>query len=209
MNIILAEDQPLILTSLQLLLSKEEDIEVLGTAENGEEALSLCRRFHPDVAVLDIRMPVMSGLKAAEIIKKETPDTAVLLLTTFEEPDAISRAVQIGVDGFLLKDVEPSMFITALKALEGGLMVLHPAVRPFLESRNREAGKRQVNHYGLTCRDLEIMEAIVSGLGNKEIAAREGCSEGTIKNRVSSILSKMGLTARTQIAVQALKENLI
>lgn len=209
MKIILAEDQPLILSSLQLLLSKEEDIEVAGTAENGERALDLCRKIRPDVAVLDIRMPKMSGLKAAEHIKKEYPGIAVLLLTTFEEPEAITRAVNIGVDGFLLKDVESSVFITTLRALAGGLMVFHPAVRPFLDSRNRDAGKKQAGIYGLTEKDLQIIEAIVNGLGNKEIAYQEGCTEGTVKNRVSGILNKMGLSARTQIAVKALKEDLI
>jgi len=209
MKIILAEDQPLILSSLQLLLSNEPDIDVAGTAADGERALDLCRKIRPDVAVLDIRMPGISGLKAAEIIKKDYPETAVMLLTTFEEPEAISQAVKIGVDGFLLKDVEPQMFITALRALEGGLMVLHPAVKPFLDSRNKEAGKEQVTRYGLTRKDLKTIEEIVNGLSNKEIAAIYKCTEGTVKNRVSAILGKMGLAARTQIAVKALKENLI
>ena len=210
MKIILAEDQPLILESLKMLLSGEKDIQVTGTACNGKEAWALCRELEPDVAVLDIRMPLLSGLDVAQKIKEEGYKIPVLLLTTFEEPEAITRALEIGVEGFLLKDVEPIMFITALKALHGGLIVLHPAVRSYLTGRKISSSlKKMPPPYGLTEKDLSVIEAIVQGLGNKEIALRENCTEGTIKNRVSSILNKMGLSARTQIAVRALQEDII
>lgn len=210
MTIVLAEDQPLILTSLELLLSQAEDVAIVGTATRGDEALVLCLDKKPDVAVMDIRMPHMTGLEAARELKKQCPALPVLLMTTFEEPDAMAEALQIGVEGFLLKDVDPGVFICSLRALAGGVCVYHSALKPILGGKlPRRPRENPALKYGLTPRDLDMVEYIVQGLGNKEIAAREGCSEGVIKNRISSILNKMGLNARTQIAVRALREELV
>lgn len=208
-RIVLAEDQPLILESLKLLLDDDSGIEVVATAGDGRLALEAIRNHRPDIAVLDIRMPVLSGLDVVAMIKEDGPACPVLLLTTFDEPETVQIALNAGVEGFLLKDVEPGMFILAVKAICGGLTVFHPVIRSYFSRSAASAARPLENNYQLTSRDLAVIEAIVQGMSNKEIADRDGCAEGTIKNRVSSILGKMDLNARTQIAVAALKENLI
>ncbi len=205
-KILLAEDQPLILSSLKLLLSKETGIEVIATASNGKEAMDKIAENKPDLVVLDIYMPEMDGIETAEKSIQSFPDIPVILLTTFENPDSIHRAIDIGVSGFLLKDIEPEVFIAALKAVAGGLTVYHKSILPYHTAPPPEPAK---NSYGLTEKDLKIIGYITQGMSNKEISFIENSSEGTVKNRVSSILNKMSLQARTQIAVTALKEGLV
>ena len=210
MKIILAEDQPLILSSLKILLSEKDGIEVAATASNGVEALARISEHKPDIAVLDIYMPQMDGIETAKRAMQAFPDLPVVLLTTFDNPDSIRKAIEIGVAGFLLKDIEPTVFIKALKAVAGGLIVYHPGIQPYLNTNLPiPESLPPNNHYGLTQKDLIIIGYIVQGMSNKEISYLENNSEGTIKNRVSSILSKMSLQARTQIAVTALKEKLV
>ena len=207
-RIVLAEDQPLILESLKILLGEDPSVAVVSAVTDGSSALEAIRSCKPDVAVLDIRMPVLSGLEVAQAVKEEGLQIPILLLTTFDEPESAQTALNAGVEGFLLKDVEPETFILAVKAVHRGLTVFHPAIRAHLSLKpnHRSVAGRD---YGLTDRDLCIVQAIVQGLSNKEIADKDGCTEGTVKNRVSSILGKMNLNARTQIAVTALRENLI
>lgn len=210
MKIILAEDQPLILSSLKILLSEEEDIEVAATASNGVDALSLISEHQPDIAVLDIYMPQMDGIETAKKVMDAFPHIPVVLLTTFDNPDSIRKAIEIGVAGFLLKDIEPAVFINALKAVAGGLIVYHPGIHPYLNINLPVPGTcPSDNNYCLTKKDLTIISYIIQGMSNKEISYLENSSEGTIKNRVSVILGKMSLQARTQIAVTALKEGLV
>ena len=210
MKIVLAEDQPLILSSLKILLSEEKGIEVTATASNGADALARISELQPDIAVLDIYMPQMDGIETAEKVMKAFPHIPVVLLTTFDNPDSIRKAIEIGVAGFLLKDIEPTVFINALKAVAGGLIVYHSGIQPYLNTNLPVPGSCPPdNDYCLTKKDLTIISYIVQGMSNKEISYFENSSEGTIKNRVSTILSKMSLQARTQIAVTALKEGLV
>lgn len=206
-TIVLAEDQSLIRDSLKTLLSARPGLEVTAAAADGNEALKLCRQLEPDLAVLDIRMPGMNGLEVASALKKENSPCRVVLLTTFEEDSVFSRALAEGVEGIFLKDVDPDLFALALEAVARGLLVYHPAVKKQLVSREPENhGARQ---FGLTDRDMVLIRYIAEGHGNKAIGALMDCSEGTIKNRVSSVLGKMGLEDRTQIAVYAIRHNLL
>lgn len=210
MKIILAEDQPLILSSLKILLSEEDEIEVVATASNGVDALVLISEHQPDIVVLDIYMSQMDGIETAERTMQSFPHIPVVLLTTFDNPDSIRKAIEIGVSGFLLKDIEPSVFINALKAIAGGLIVYHPIIQNYLNANLLiPAALPSENDYCLTKKDLTIIGYIVQGMSNKEISYLEKSSEGSIKNRVSTILSKMSLHDRTQIAVTALKEGLV
>ena len=207
-SIVLAEDQQLIRDSLGLLLSEGDEFHIAGFASNGVDGVELCRHHTPDIALLDIQMPVMGGIEAAKIIKKKLPDCRVVLLTTFEEDEKIEKALEAGVDGYLLKDIEPDLFRLALRGIKEGLHIYHPHPGGYLNKGNRlDTVKR--DEMGLTERDMAFIKLLTEGLGNKEIAQRENCSEGTVKNRVSSILNKMGLQARTQIAVYAIKNNLV
>ncbi len=207
-RIVLAEDQSLIRDSLTALLSEGGDFQIAGSAANGIDALDLCRRLKPDLALLDIRMPLMDGLETAERIRKEGLPLKIVLLTTFEEEESLQRALRLGVEGYLLKDIEQDLFRLALRGILGGLHIYHPRPETFLGGERKPDRNRMID-LGLTDRDMALIELITEGLGNKEIAQRENCSEGTVKNRVSSILNKMGLQARTQIAVYAIKNNLL
>jgi len=212
-RIVLAEDHPLILSSLSGLLQAEPDIEVATTCADGAEAARAVEALRPDVAVFDIRMPGLSGLDAAERLAASAPEVPVLLLTTFEEPAAIRAALRLGVRGFVLKDVEPAVFVLAIRSAAAGLFVYHACVAPFIADAERlrpaSAHDSRDEPYGLTETDLRVVAYIAEGMSNKEIAEADRCSEGTVKNRVSSILSKMGLQARTQIAVTAIKKGLV
>jgi DNA-binding NarL/FixJ family response regulator len=207
-TILLAEDQNLIRDSLKSLLSEQEDFSVIATASEGAEALELCRKLKPDIALLDIRMPRLTGLQVASAVQEEALGCRVVLLTTFEEEQVFSDALSLGVEGIFLKDIDPDLFTLSLRAIARGLLVYHPIVKKQLSRREHETGS-QAHRFGLTGRDLMLIRLIAEGLGNKGIASQLGCSEGTVKNRVSSILGKMGLEDRTQIAVYAIRNRLI
>lgn len=207
-RIVLAEDQSLIRDSLKTLLESQEDLIVIGTAGDGIEALELCRSFKPDIALLDIRMPRLSGIKVAESLRKEKALCRIVLLTTFCEEKAFSQGLSLGVEGIFLKDIEPELFADSLRAIARGLLVYHPAIASALRSAEKKQAD-QATVLGLTEKDMIIIKLIAGGESNKGIAFQLGCTEGTVKNRVSSILSKMSLEDRTQIAVYAIRNNLL
>ena len=209
-SIVLAEDQSLIRDSLKSLLSSHEDLEISATAGDGIEALDLCRSLRPDIALLDIRMPGMNGLEVAAAIRKEELPCRIVLLTTFEEGEVFSEALALGVEGIFLKDIDPDIFAQSLRIIAGGLLVYHPVLKKQLSAHGPEKKQNGLaKEFGLTERDLMLIRLIAEGLGNKRIADRLGSSEGTVKNRVSSVLGKMGLEDRTQIAVYAIRNGLI
>jgi len=209
-SIVLAQDQSLIRDSLKSLLSIQEDLEICATAGDGTEALALCRSCRPDIALLDIRMPGMNGLEVAAAIREEDLPCRIVLLTTFEEGEVFSQALTIGVEGIFLKDIELEMFAQSLRLIARGLLVYHPVLRKQFSEYDPEKKRNSLaENFGLTERDLMLIRLIAEGLGNKGIADRLDSSEGTIKNRVSSVLGKMGLQDRTQIAVYAIRNGLI
>lgn len=208
-RIIFAEDQQLIRESVRVLLDGDPELSILDTAANGKEALDLCRDKRPDIILMDVGMPVMDGLEASRRIRAEELDVKIVLLTTFPDAQMVSEAISLGVDGFLLKDVAPKVFVTAIRAIANDLVVFQEALKPQLAAGRAPRPGLIPADLGLTEKDIDYIRHIVDGLGNKEIAFREGCSEGTVKNRVSAILAKLGLDARTQIAVYAIKHGLI
>lgn len=210
---ILADDHPLILSSLRVLLEAEADLEVVGEARNGNDALALADRLRPDLAILDYRMPGMNGLELTRELRGRPYTTPVLLLSTFDDEETVREALRSGAGGFLIKDVEPAVLLCAARAVARGLRVFHPCVDeslvPASEPIGAEARRLSADRYGLTDKELEVVRFIVQGLSNKEIAGTQGSTEGSVKNRVSLIMGKMGLQARTQIAVRALREGLV
>lgn len=208
-RIIFAEDQQLIRESVRVLLDGDPELSILDTAANGKEALDLCRDKRPDIVLMDVGMPVMDGLEAARRMREEGLDIKIVLLTTFPDARMVSEAIAMGIDGFLLKDVEPQVFVQAIRAIASGLVVFQEALKPQLAAGRITPQGVIPAELGLTEKDIDYIRHIVDGLGNKEIAFREGCSEGTVKNRVSAILAKLGLDARTQVAVYAIKHGLV
>jgi DNA-binding NarL/FixJ family response regulator len=204
-KLLIADDDSLIRESLKIIIGMDEEFEVLECVENGQEAVEYCKKNAVDVALLDIRMPVLNGVQAIKEITKST-ETKCLILTTFDEDEFISDAMQFGAKGYILKNNSPDKIKDAIKVVNSGSTVLQDVimnkVMGGLEKSNNKFDKSL-----FTDRELEIIESISEGLSNKEISAKLFISEGTVKNYISTILSKTNLEHRTQIAIYYIKGN--
>jgi len=218
---ILADDEPLVLGGLSMLLSVDPDIEVVAQVGDGQAAVRAVEEFHPDVAVLDVRMPIMDGVEATRRITSgelddDTHDPAspsVLVLSTFNIDEAVFAALRAGASGFLLKDAAPRDLRTATKAVAAGNAWLDPAVARNLiaefAARPDSALPPPEDLRLLTPREREVLILMAHGLNNGEIAAHLVVGEGTVKTHVSRILMKLGLRDRTQAVVMAYRSQLI
>jgi len=210
MKIIIVDDQNIMLQGLSMIVSKDEDIEVVGLASNGEEALSLCARHKVEVVLMDIRMPVMNGVEATKLIKGQYPETKVLILTTFNDDEFIFGSLQNGASGYLLKDASPSEIIQGIKTVHEGGTLINPEVATKVVRRLSEVKKATVDERTktLTQREEDICHYLGEGLNNKEIGENLYISEGTVKNNITRILDKLNLRDRTQLALFSVKNNL-
>lgn len=197
-KIIIADDDRLILDSLGMIFSLEPDLEVVGLAADGNEAVFLCRRHKPDIVLMDIRMPQCDGIQATRMIKSELGQTRVVMLTTFNDEEYISAALQAGAEGYLLKSAPADGIIERLRAVNSGATVLEGSVAAQLTARGRD--KRTIPT--LTERENEVTYLIAQGYSNKEIAHLCHLGEGTVRNTISVILEKLSLRDRTQLAVR-------
>lgn len=203
-TVMIADDDAIVREGLKLMIGTQEDMLLLGVAEDGREALALCREHRPDVAILDIRMQGMDGLEAAERILEETLSQP-LLLTTFDEEDFILRALQVGVSGYILKNSPAERIMSAVRAVAAGAAVFQQDILEGISDRLEKTKQDGRTFFeGLSKRELEVVELIAKGYSNQEIAETLYLSNGTVRNHVSLILEKTGLSHRTQIAVQYL-----
>ena len=201
MNIVIVDDDRFVSGALKTILEVSEEITVDAVGEDGAEAVALYRRHRPDVLLMDIRMKEMSGLEAAEKILEEFPDAKILLLTTFSDDDYIVRALRLGAKGYLLKQDYASI-LPALQAVDSGQTVFGREVvskLPNLFHPQKESYDYRARD--ISPRELEIIRLIAEGLSNREIASELFLSEGTVRNYLSSILDKLSLRDRTQVAV--------
>jgi DNA-binding NarL/FixJ family response regulator len=203
-RVILADDDALVLQGLTAILSSFEDVELVGTASTGGEAVALCRRERPDVAVLDIRMPGLDGIQVTELLIAEQL-AAPLLLTTFDEPDLIVRALEVGACGYVLKNSPIQRLRLAIITVAEGGTVFSPDVLDFI--RTQVHVSKQDVFTPLTEREHEVVALVAEGLSNEQIAKRLFIAHGTVRNHISTILEKTGLEHRTQIAVRYLVAN--
>jgi DNA-binding NarL/FixJ family response regulator len=199
-RVVLADDDALVLQGLTMIFSSFEDVELVGTAASGAAALALCRAEHPDVAVLDIRMPGLDGIECARALIAEGL-AAPLLLTTFDEPDLITRALEVGACGYVLKNSPVQRLHSAVVTVAEGGTVFSPDILDFIRDHLRAPTLDGV-FSGLTEREREVVALIAEGLSNEQIARRMFIAHGTVRNHVSAILDKTGLEHRTQIAVR-------
>ncbi|AKL95962.1 two component transcriptional regulator LuxR family [Clostridium aceticum] len=195
MKILIVDDDLLVCQSLQILLSREEDMEVMATASNGAEAIACCQSALPDVVLMDIRMPVMDGIQATRQIKKDWPQVRVMMLTTFQDEQNIRLAILAGAEGYLIKSTEVSSMAQQLRTLFSGTSVLDADVLKSLMQPEREGFEE------LTPREKDILELVVQGLSNREIAEHLFLTEGTVRNTLSIILEKLQVRDRTQLAI--------
>ena len=208
-NILLADDHKMIREGLKQLLEMYDDIKVVGEAGDGFECLNLADKTHPDVILLDINMPVMNGIEVLQEIKKKNISVKVLVLTVHNEVEYLLKAVDIGVDGYIMKDAESAELKKAINCIIQGETYIQPSLVPALNSRlvSRDIDKEKIN--SLTKRELEVLIEVANGMFNKEIATSLNISERTVKNHISNIFKKIDVSDRTQAAVFAIKNNLI
>lgn len=210
-RVLLCDDQPIVTEGLRVILRQAGDIEVVAVAENGQEAIEQVSQLHPDVVVMDLRMPVMNGIQATARIRQEHPATRVLVLTTYDDDEWVFDAIRAGAAGYLLKDAPREQLIAAIRGTADGGTHVDPKVagklfRFVAQPANAPTGRLDV---GLNPREREILELIAEGLSNAEIAERLFLSKGTVQNYVSAIFAKLDVTDRTQAAILALRYGLV
>jgi DNA-binding NarL/FixJ family response regulator len=215
-RVVLAEDQPMVRAGFRALLDSRSDIEVVGEAATGAEALEQVRALHPDVVVMDIRMPEMDGLEATRRITSDPAltETRVLVLTTFELDEYVFGALDAGASGFLLKGGEPADLVNAIRVVAGGDSLLAPSVTSRLietyVSRPRRSTETEHDGLGeLTTREREVLGLIATGLTNAEIAKALQLSPLTAKTHVSRILMKLGARDRVQLVIIAYQAGIV
>ena len=200
MKLIIADDDILISDSLKIYIELDNDIEVIGTAKNGQEVISLCEKAIPDVILMDVRMPIMNGVEAAKIVKNRWPELHIVMLTTFNDNELIKEALAAGVDGYLLKSTPADGIVERIKAIGKGAFVFDTKVMENICSISSQMNVK-IKDEALTRRELEILYLVAQGYSNKEIADSIHLSEGTVRNFISAILGKLNLRDRTQMAV--------
>ncbi len=214
-KVIIADDQRLMREGLQTIIDLEDDMQVLGTAANGREALQLCRELTPDIVLMDIRMPEMDGVEATAIIAAEGIAAGVIMVTTFDDDELIIKALKAGAKTYLLKDLPSEKLLATIRSIYRGDIVLQPEIAAMLVERasGTTAVGEEVRGEGaieaLTAREKDILALMVQGLTNSDIAAKLFLSEGTIKNQVSNIYAKLGTSDRTQAVLLAMNHKLI
>lgn len=198
-RILIADDQLLIRDSLRIILDAEPDLKVVGTAENGEEAIGLVRTQQPDILLLDIEMPVLSGIEALKVIKKERPETIVLMLTTFDPDEYIFGAFENGADGYLLKDLSGRQLVDRIRDAAAGDVLIPASIAARLIAQiPRETRRQSLEDYGLTAREMEIAGFVKRGYDNHKIANTLQISQGTAKNYISILYSKLEVKNRKE-----------
>lgn len=204
-TILIVDDHSVVRQGLRMFLQIDKDLEIVGEASNGEEAVALARELAPDIVLMDLLMPGMDGIEATSVIRKELPDTEVIALTSIATDQMIIGAMRAGAIGYILKETGGDDLRQAIKAAAAGQVLLSPQVAAHLVGSYREPPSSNT----LTKRELEVLGYLANGESNKEIADHLFVSEETIKTHVSNILGKLGMTSRTQAALHAIRIGLI
>jgi DNA-binding NarL/FixJ family response regulator len=204
-NILLVDDQNLIRQGLKALLELEPDLQIIGEAENGQIAIDLAKELQPNVILMDIRMPIMDGVMATKEICRQFPDVNILILTTFDDDNYVSAAIEYGAKGYLLKDTPSEEIAAAIRAVDRGYTHLAPGMmEKVISGRVHEPETALPTELAdLTPRELEVLKLIAAGANNREIAQKLYISEGTVKNHVTNLLNRLNLRDRTQAAILA------
>jgi DNA-binding NarL/FixJ family response regulator len=218
-RVMIVDDQALIRESLELMLGLKEGIEVVGAAKDAEEAIAMARERRPDIVLMDVRLPGMDGVACMERILSERAECSVIVLSTFDDDEYVFRALRSGARGYLLKTIPTDELVSAIRTVHGGGVLMNPEVamkvfdhfsrskarrdEPDARSPNGPEANATEAPACLNRSELAIVGLIGEGMSNKEITARLGLSEGTVRNYISNILSKLGLRDRTQIAIWA------
>ncbi len=211
-RVVIADDQELLRKSLGRIIGISDDIEVVGLAENGKEAVEICLELNPDVLMLDIEMPIMNGIEALELIKQRLPDIKVIILTTFDNTEYILEAFLQSADAYVSKEIAPDDIINTIKCVNNNLAVIDSSVKKLMIDRFKNAKKILASKTAvlddLTEEENYIIKLIVDGKSNQSIASELKYSQGTIKNKIGKIYDKLGIDDRLQLAVYAVEHGL-
>jgi two-component system NarL family response regulator len=200
-RIIVIDDQAVVRQGFVALINTVGDMEVVAEGINGQQAIDLYRQHKPDVMLIDLRMPIVTGVEAITTIRQDFPDARLIVLTTYDGDEDIYRSLQAGAKGYLLKDMFFEELEAAIRSVHAGSRCIPAAIAERLADR--------MTGSALTARELEVLELIVKGQSNKEIGASLRISEATVKSHINSVLSKLGVTDRTQAATTALQRGLV
>jgi NarL family two-component system response regulator LiaR len=205
-KVMLVDDHMVVRSGLSTVLSVYDDLKLVGEAGDGEEAIRLCERLQPDVILMDLLMPKMDGVTAIKTIRARWPQIQIIALTSFKEKEYVEGALKAGANGYLLKDVSAQELVNAVRRATAGQPSLSPEAAQVLIQNVNEPSQP---HTDMTDRELEILALMVEGLSNNEIAERIIVSPSTVKFHVSNILSKLGVTGRTEAVAIAVKHHLV
>jgi NarL family two-component system response regulator LiaR len=207
-RVLVVDDHLVVRTGIRALLATEPDIEVVGEAGDGAEAVAEAARLQPDVILMDLVMPQMDGIAAIGLILASQPEARVLVLTSYEADDKVFPAIRAGALGYTLKDFGPAELVRAIQRVHRGESSLHPTIARRVLQELAHPPQRPPTSEPLTEREVEVLRLVAHGESNQEIAAALGIGEGTVRVHVSNILSKLHLASRTQAALYALREGL-
>ena len=210
MRIVICDDQAIVRDGLELLLRLEADLDVVGVAQDGAEALELAGKHHPDLVLMDLKMPGMNGVEATRRIHADFPAVKVLVLTTFDDDEWVFDAIRAGASGYLLKDTPREKVIEAIRGTLSGKTFVDPLVAGKLLNQvsNQQEQPASIITARLTTREVDVLRLIARGFSNADIANRLHLSEGTVRNHVSAIFARLDVADRTQAAIIAIRHGL-
>lgn len=211
-RMLLVDDHALFRKGLVSLLGSQKDLQVVSEAEDGQEALEKARQLMPDIILMDISMPKCDGLEATRLILDEMPYAKIVMLTVSEDEDNLYKAIKSGAVGYLLKDLEPDLLYGLIRSVAAGQVAISPAMASKIlaeYARGREMAEEVNRGRHVTQRETEILQLVVEGLGNKEIAHRLCISESTVRNHLHNILDKLHLQNRVQLAMYASRQGIV
>ena len=208
-RVMIADDHSIVREGIKLLIEQEDEFEVIGEAHNGTNCLKKLEKLKPDILLLDINMPKMNGLEVLQKIREKQIDVKVLVLTAHREPEYLLKASDIGINGYLLKESKSIELRRAIISIMKGENYVQSSLVPILRSRMTERDEENKKIEKLTRREMQVLKLIAVGMCNRDVAKEMNITERTVKNHVSNIFKKIGVTDRTQAAVFAIKNNLI
>jgi len=208
-RVMIADDHPVVREGLSAMLSREEDIHVVGEAENGVQAVSKARELQPDLVLMDLRMPELDGVEAMRQIRAHNPNIKFIVLTTYDNDEYIFRGIEAGARAYLLKDAPRQELFKAIRGVYKGESLIQPAVAGKVLDRFAQLSRQTQVPDALSERELEVIKLMARGSANKEIAAELFISESTVKSHIASIFQKLGVGDRTEAVTQALQKGLI
>lgn len=210
MKILICDDQAVIRDGLELLLKLEKDFQIVGCAQDGAEAVELTAKHQPNLVLMDLKMPGMNGIEATREIRRKFPQVKILVLTTYDDDEWVFDAIRAGADGYLLKDTPRQKIVEAIRGTLSGKSFVDPGVAGKLlqQVAGQQPQPASLLTQKLTEREADVLRLLAKGLTNAEIAAALSLSEGTVRNHVSAILEKLGVSDRTQAAVIAIRHGI-